>query len=413
MMEAQALSLYELNGLIKRSIRSCMPDTYWVQAELSDVRSNYSGHCYLEFVQKDVAGNNLIAKARGTIWSNIYKMLKPYFEQETGQAFASGIKVLVQVAVEFHELYGYSLTVLDIDPTYTVGDMARKRREILRQLEEEGVIDLNKELEMPMLPQRIAVISSATAAGYGDFCNQLQNNPRGYGFHTELFPAIMQGERVEETILTALDAINARIEEFDAVVIIRGGGATSDLSGFDTYLLAASCAQFPLPIITGIGHERDDTVIDSVAHTRVKTPTAAAEFLIAKLDKCADVLDEMSSRLMQGVRNRLLWEHRRMESLTQRIPTSAYKRISEAKYALLSARRDIQLASQSFLSMKKHRLELLQQKLNDALPEKQLARGYSITLKDGKVVKDASLLKEGEVLVTVLHQGKIESVVVK
>ena len=413
MMEAQALSLYELNGLIKRSIRSCMPDTYWVQAELSDVRSNYSGHCYLEFIQKNVAGNNLIAKARGTIWSNIYKMLKPYFEQETGQTFASGIKVLVQVAVEFHELYGYSLTVLDIDPTYTVGDMARKRREILRQLEEEGVIDLNKELDMPMLPQRIAVISSATAAGYGDFCNQLQNNPRGYDFHTELFPAIMQGERVEETILAALDAINARIEEFDAVVIIRGGGATSDLSGFDTYLLAASCAQFPLPIITGIGHERDDTVIDSVAHTRVKTPTAAAEFLIAKLDKCADVLDEMSSRLMQGVRNRLLWEHRRMESLTQRIPTSAYKRISEAKYALLSARRDIQLASQSFLSMKKHRLELLQQKLNDALPEKQLARGYSITLKDGKAVKNASLLEEGDVLVTVLHQGKVESVVVK
>ena len=194
-------------------------------------------------------------------------------------------------------------------------------------------------------------------------------------------------------------AFTVRVDDFDAVVIIRGGGATSDLSGFDTYLLAASCAQFPLPIITGIGHERDDTVIDSVAHTRVKTPTAAAEFLIAKLDKCADVLDEMSSRLMQGVRNRLLWEHRRMESLTQRIPTSAYKRISEAKYALLSARRDIQLASQSFLSMKKHRLELLQQKLNDALPEKQLARGYSITLKDGKVVKDASTLKEGEKLV--------------
>ena len=239
-MEQQALSLYELNGLVKRSIRSCLPDTYWVQAELSDVRSNYSGHCYLEFIQKDASGNNLIAKARGTIWSNIYKMLKPYFEQETGQAFTSGIKVLVQVSVEFHELYGYSLTVLDIDPTYTVGDMERKRREILRQLEEEGVIDLNKELEMPMLPQRIAVISSATAAGYGDFCNQLANNPRGYGFRTELFPAIMQGERVEESILSALDAINNRLEEFDVVVIIRGGGATSDLSGFDTYLLAAS-----------------------------------------------------------------------------------------------------------------------------------------------------------------------------
>ena len=412
-MEQQALSLYELNGLVKRSIRSCLPDTYWVQAELSDVRSNYSGHCYLEFIQKDAGGNNLIAKARGTIWSNIYKMLKPYFEQETGQAFTSGIKVLVQVSVEFHELYGYSLTVLDIDPTYTVGDMERKRREILRQLEEEGVIDLNKELEMPMLPQRIAVISSATAAGYGDFCNQLSNNPRGYGFRTELFPAIMQGERVEESILSALDAINNRLEEFDVVVIIRGGGATSDLSGFDTYLLAASCAQFPLPIITGIGHERDDTVIDKVAHTRVKTPTAAAEFLITKMDKCADVLDEKSARLMQGVRNRLLWEHRRIENLAQRIPSVAYKRIADAKYALLSAQRDLQMASRQLLSAKKHRLELLQQRLNDALPEKQLARGYSITLKDGKALKDASMLKEGDTLVTMLHRGRIESVVKK
>ena len=410
-MEQQALSLYELNGLVKRSIRSCLPDTYWVQAELSDVRSNYSGHCYLEFVQKDAGGNNLIAKARGTIWSNIYKMLKPYFEQETGQAFVSGIKVLVQVSVEFHELYGYSLTVLDIDPTYTVGDMVRKRREILRQLEEEGVIDLNKELEMPLLPQRVAVISSATAAGYGDFCNQLMNNPRGYGFRTELFPAIMQGERVEESIISALEAIFARIDEFDVVIIIRGGGATSDLSGFDTYELAAHCAQFPLPIITGIGHERDDTVLDMVAHTRVKTPTAAAEYLIARMNQCADALDEMSSRLQQGVRNRLLWEHRRMESLKQRIPSSVYKRIADAKYDLFSMQRDLQMASRQFLSMKKHRLELLQQRLNDALPERQLARGYSITLKDGKAVKDASLLKEGDTLITLLHHGKVESVI--
>ena len=410
-MEEQALSLYELNGLVRRTIRDRMSETYWVQAELSDVRSNYSGHCYLEFIQKDASGNNLIAKARGTIWSNIYKMLKPYFEQETGQAFASGIKVLVRVSVDFHELYGYSLTVLDIDPTYTVGDMERKRREILRQLEEEGVIDLNKELEMPMLPQRIAVISSATAAGYGDFCNQLSNNPRGYGFYTELFPAIMQGERVEESIIAALDAIYARLEAFDVVVIIRGGGATSDLSGFDTYELAANCAQFPLPIITGIGHERDDTVIDLIAHTRVKTPTAAAAFLIACMDQVADRLDNLSFRLQQGVRNRLLWEHRRIEGLKQRIPSSAYKRISDAKYGLLAANRDLQMATRQFLSMKKHRLELLQQRLNDALPEKQLARGYSITLKNGKAVKDASALKEGDTLVTLLYKGKVESVI--
>lgn len=410
-MEEQTLSLYELNGLVKRTIRDRMSETYWVQAELSDVRSNYSGHCYLEFIQKDASGNNLIAKARGTIWSNIYKMLKPYFEQETGQAFASGIKVLVRVSVDFHELYGYSLTVLDIDPTYTVGDMERKRREILRLLEEEGVIDLNKELEMPVLPQRIAVISSATAAGYGDFCNQLSNNPRGYGFYTELFPAIMQGERVEESIIAALDAIYARLEAFDVVVIIRGGGATSDLSGFDTYELAANCAQFPLPIITGIGHERDDTVIDLIAHTRVKTPTAAAAFLVACMDQVADRLDNLSFRMQQGVRNRLLWEHRRIEGLKQRIPSSAYKRISDAKYGLLAANRDLQMATRQFLSMKKHRLELLQQRLNDALPEKQLARGYSITLKNGKAVKDASALKEGDTLVTLLYKGKVESVI--
>ena len=410
-MEEQALSLYELNGLVKRTIRDRMSETYWVQAELSDVRSNYSGHCYLEFIQKDASGNNLIAKARGTIWSNIYKMLKPYFEQETGQAFASGIKVLVRVSVDFHELYGYSLTVLDIDPTYTVGDMERKRREILRQLEEEGVIDLNKELEMPVLPQRIAVISSATAAGYGDFCNQLSNNPRGYGFYTELFPAIMQGERVEESIIAALDAIYARLEAFDVVVIIRGGGATSDLSGFDTYELAANCAQFPLPIITGIGHERDDTVIDLIAHTRVKTPTAAAAFLVACMDQVADRLDNLSFRLQQGVRNRLLWEHRRIEGLKQRIPSAVYKRISDGKYGLLAANRDLQMATRQFLSMKKHRLELLQQRLNDALPEKQLARGYSITLKNGKAVKDASALKEGDTLVTLLYKGKVESVI--
>ena len=289
--------------------------------------------------------------------------------------------------------------------------MARKRREILRQLEEEGVIDLNKELEMPMLPQRIAVISSATAAGYGDFCNQLQNNPREYGFHTELFPAIMQGERVEESVLAALDAINGRVDDFDAVVIIRGGGATSDLSGFDTYLLAASCAQFPLPIITGIGHERDDTVIDKVAHTRVKTPTAAAEFLIGCMDKVADKLDDLAYRLQSGVRNRLLWEHRRMDSLKQRIPNAVYRRISDAKYELFVAQRNLASASKAFLTSKTHRLELLQQRLDDALPEKQLARGYSITLKDGKVVKDASALKEGEKLITVLHQGRIESVI--
>ena len=407
----EALSLYDLNALVRRSLEQCLPDEYWVQAELSDVRTNSTGHCYLEFIQKDPRSNNLIAKARGTIWANVYRLLKPYFEESTGQAFVSGIKVLVQVTVSFHELYGYSLTVQDIDPTYTLGDMARRRREILKQLEEEGVLTLNKELEMPVLPQRIAVVSSPTAAGYGDFCHQLKNNSRGFFFHTELFPALMQGDRVEESVLSALDAILNRQEDFDAVVIIRGGGATSDLSGFDTYLLAAACAQFPLPIITGIGHERDDTVLDYVAHTRVKTPTAAAEYLINCMDLAADELEVLISQLHESVRSRLTEEHRKLISYRNRIPSAVVRRVSDAKLALLTTRKDISLAVQTLLSRQRHRLELLQQRLADASPEKMLARGYSITLKDGKVVKNGDVLQLNDEIVTRLYQGEIVSIV--
>lgn len=407
----EALSLYDLNALVRRNLEQCLPDEYWVQAELSDVRTNSTGHCYLEFIQKDSRSNNLIAKARGTIWANVYRLLKPYFEESTGQAFVSGIKVLVQVTVSFHELYGYSLTVQDIDPTYTLGDMARRRREILKQLEEEGVLTLNKELEMPVLPQRIAVVSSPTAAGYGDFCHQLKNNSRGFFFHTELFPALMQGDRVEESVLSALDAILNRQEDFDAVVIIRGGGATSDLSGFDTYLLAAACAQFPLPIITGIGHERDDTVLDSVAHTRVKTPTAAAEYLINCMDLAADELEVLISQLHESVRSRLTEEHRKLISYRNRIPSAVVRRVSDAKLALLTTRKDISLAVQTSLSRQRHRLELLQQRLADASPEKILARGYSITLKDGKVVKNGDVLQLNDEIVTRLYQGEIVSIV--
>lgn len=406
-----ALSLYDLNALVRHHIECGMPDEYWVQAELSDVRTNSTGHCYLEFIQKDPHSNSLVAKARGIIWSNIFHLLKPYFEESTGQAFVSGIKVLVQVTVTFHELYGYSLTVQDIDPTYTLGDIARRRKEILDQLASEGVLTLNKELEIPQLPQRIAIISSPTAAGYGDFCHQLQHNPRGFFFRTELFPALMQGDRVEESILSALDQILVRQDDFDVVVIIRGGGATSDLSSFDTYLLAASCAQFPLPVITGIGHERDDTVLDSVAHTRVKTPTAAAEFLISCLDMTADHLEILAGRLRESILFRLAEEHRRLDGCRKRIPSAVVRRLSEAKLTLLTVRKDIFQSVTASLSRQHHRLELLQQRLTDASPEKMLARGYSLTLKDGKVVKDASSLREGDEILTRFFRGKTTSVI--
>lgn len=409
----ETLSLLELNSLVRTSLEKSLPDSYWLQAELSDVNVNSNGHCYVEFVQKDARGNNLLAKARGTIWAYVFRLLKPYFEETTGQAFTSGIKVLVEVTVSFHELYGFSLTVHNIDPTYTLGDMALRRLEILKQLEEEGVLTMNKELEMPYLPQRIAVISSSTAAGYGDFCSQLQGNARGFYFDVELFPAIMQGDRVEESILSAFENILHRQEEFDAVVIIRGGGATSDLSGFDTYMLAAACSQFPLPIITGIGHERDDTVIDSVSHTRVKTPTAAAQYLIHCMDMAADDLQANMLRLQESAMARLAEEARKIEWYRNRIPTLVVNKIADAKMNLLTIRNDLIQATSYLLSNERHTLELHKQYLDSLNPEKVMARGYSITMQGGKIVKDAALLNENEAVTTLLYKGRILSTINK
>lgn len=429
----KTLSLHELTGLVRQSIKACMPDSYWLQAELSEVHANYSGHCYVEFVQKEERGNQLIAKARGTIWRNVFQLLKPYFEEATGQSFAAGIKVLVKVGVEFHELYGFSLVVQDIDPTYTLGDLARRRRDILKQLEEEGILTLNKELTLPLLPQRIAVISSATAAGYGDFSDQLQKNPFGFIFYPKLFPAIMQGERVEESIIAALNRIYAQQELWDAVVIIRGGGSTSDLAGFDTYALAANCAQFPLPILTGIGHERDDTVLDSVAHTRVKTPTAAAELLIERMRYAAVELDQQVERLMGSIAERMRNEKLRIERMIGRMPLQVQlylqqenhhllalhnqlkrvveRKVVEEQHHLVAVKNQLQAVVQKETVQQAHRLQLLEQQLKAASPTHILEKGYSLTLCHGKVVTDATELKEGDKLITRLSKGEVTSIV--
>ena len=406
-----ALSLYELNNLVRSRLEHAFPEEYWVQAELSDVRSNATGHCYLELIEKDARGNNLIARARAMIWNQVYRLLKPYFEQETGQAFVSGLKVLVKVTVGFHELYGYSLTTLDIDPSYTLGDMARRRREILAKLEEEGVLTLNKELEMPLLPQRIAVISSATAAGYGDFCNQLAGNPYGYVFYPRLFPAMMQGERVEESIIGALNRIYSHAEAWDVVVIIRGGGATSDLSNFDSYLLAANCAQFPLPIITGIGHERDDTVIDAVAHTRVKTPTAAAEYLIARVHESAAVVENSGGRICQAVRWVLEHEKQQLDTYCHRMQMTLVTGLQREHYRLEQWVQHFPLVVRTALEREQHRLQLWEQRVDSLSPDKLLARGYSITLKEGHAVTDATTLSSGDRLVTRMAKGEVRSIV--
>lgn len=360
-------------------------------------------------------------------------MLKPYFLQTTGLELSSGMQVLVCVQVTFHELYGYSLNVIDIDPTYTLGDIARRRQEIIRMLESEGVLTMNKELPLPAVLQRIAVISSPTAAGYGDFCSQLDGNKKGLLFDVRLFPAIMQGEQVEQSIICALDAIATDADLWDAVVIIRGGGSTSDLYGFDTLALAENIAQFPLPVISGIGHERDDTIVDIVAHTRVKTPTAAAEFLIHHQEMQLEKLSSLAEQLAHSIHVCLHDEHIRLQRIAGAVPSlfNVFRTREEARLErlLLSAgnvalqrlgiyRHTLQLADQNidnnierFLLNERYRLSMLENKVESASPDKLLKLGFSITRVNGCAITDVSHVKIGDIVVTTLANGKVTSVV--
>jgi len=410
-MPLSAITLYDLNNLIKDVLYEGIPEYYWISAETSDVRENRSGHCYLEFIQKDESGANIVAKMRGAIWSNVYKMLKAYFEAETGQAFVSGIKVLVQVSVEFHEVYGLSLAVHNIDPSYTIGDQARNKALILKKLEEEGVIHLNKELDLPKVPNRIAVISSPTAAGYEDFCNQLNYNKQGYVIYVKLLPAVMQGDRTEESILYALDRINEHMDNFDAVVIIRGGGASSELSSFDSYWLATSVAQFPLPVITGIGHERDDTVLDIVAHTRVKTPTAAAEFLINTVMASEEKLLILQEGIINRTSQQLLEEKLQLDNLTTRLTFLAKERITRNSVKVEQLVYKLRDLTGNYVSRSKHRLEVLEQYFALASPENILKKGYTLTLKEGRILKSAKEIRKGDDISTVFADGEVKSTV--
>ncbi|WP_353123536.1 exodeoxyribonuclease VII large subunit [Dysgonomonas capnocytophagoides] len=410
-MELPALSLYELNNLVRGVIADTFSQRFWIRAEMSDVRCNQNGHCYLEFIEKDSNNKTIIAKARGSIWSNVFRMLKAYFESETGQAFASGLKVLVQVSVEFHELYGYSLNVHDIDPSYTLGDQAKNRTLIIKQLEEEGVLDLNKELPLAKIANRIAVISSPTAAGYEDFCNQLTNNKDGFIFYNKLFPAIMQGDRTEQSIIAALDRIYENIDKFDAVVIIRGGGATSDLSSFDSYLLAANCAQFPLPIITGIGHERDDTVLDIVAHTRAKTPTAVAEFLIKHIYESTSELIDIQDSIIFETNKRLIEEATILNTLVTKYSYIIKDRTKDQLNKLDIISEKIKNAAIRVLQDQKHILESKEQYIEHNSPENILKKGYTLTLSGKKIIKSKAGVKKGDNIITRFADGEVESLV--
>jgi exodeoxyribonuclease VII large subunit len=436
-MSEKRLTLYELNNLVREVLECEMPDEYWVEAELSECRES-RGHCYMELIQKDETTATPIAKASARCWASKWMIVRPYFERTTGQQLHAGMKVLLKVYAQFHEAYGFSWIVTDIDPTYTLGDMARKRQEIIRQLKEEGVFDLQKELRLPMFCQHIAVISSETAAGYGDFCNQLADNPYGFQFQTQLYPAIMQGEDVEQSIINALERIyhyqSSNINSpFDAVVIIRGGGATSDMSGFDTLALAENVANFPLPIITGIGHDRDESILDMVSHTRVKTPTAAAVLLIDHLKEVLDAINDAQERITHQAHQKISTLHLQLSAFSEAIPRlfsivrtrqearleTLYQRIlSRIQQKTVTAQAEnhhleqrLVTALQRRLISESHRMEMLEEKVHALDPTLLLKRGYSITLFKGKAVHDPKALQQGDEIETRLEKGTIKSII--
>lgn len=451
-MRNVAISLMELNQQIKKAVKENI-SACWIIAEISDLKINYSGHCYLELVQKDEDSDQVVARSKAAIWSSFFRMINPYFESTTGQALRAGLKIMIKVTAEFHELYGMNLSVTDIEPTYTVGEMALRRQKIIQQLQDEGVFEMNKELGFPYLLRKIAVISSLTAAGFEDFTDQLLNNPAGYRFYCKLFPAVMQGAEAEESIVAALENIYRYENFFDAVVIIRGGGSKIDLSCFDSYRLAYHITQFPLPVITGIGHEQDDSVVDLVAHTRLKTPTAVAAFLIdhmAELDgnlqlvqeqilqKASEIVDEtldyihnrakdlqlfltrvasneetnllaLKHKLAVGVNNsiyRLKIDINKCETqITHTAKRSIERNKSEMQYFLTSLDKTVHFS----IDKNKSALDLYSRQISQLDPQVLLKKGYSVTFKDGRIISDSDEANEGELIETILYKGKLVS----
>ena len=405
------ITLWELNNKIRSVIESNLDDTYWITGELSEARQASNGHFYGELIQKDENGRNVIARARVNCWAQQYNLIRLRFLHETGQEIRAGLKVLLEVQVTFHEQYGYALKVTDIDSTYTLGDLARRRKEILNKLEEEGILHDNQTLTMHRLTWRIAIVSAETAAGYGDFCDQLLHNEYGLRFQIKLFPATMQGQHVEESVSAALFQIASEENNWDAVVIIRGGGAVADMSDFDSYQLASIIAQFPLPVIVGIGHERDETVLDYVAHQRVKTPTAAAAFLIDhQLGELA-ILNHFQQRISQAANNLLKNEENRLERQKGHIYLLFQTISQQIRHQLDLFLQKLRQNVEHKLQNESHQLDLLEKQIENLNPNRILKLGFTITLHKGKPVKNPNQLHPGDHITTLTEHGKIESIV--
>ncbi len=382
-MELNAYSLRDLNLMVRRAIEEADLHAVWVTGELAEGRTAYNGHFYGELVEKDGRTEAVVARARLTCWAGQWRGLRDYFMEETGQDLKPGMSLMLCVEPTFHEQYGYSLQILDIQPQFTLGGQALKRRQILAQLEQDGILHDNQELTLPVLTQRIAVISSASAAGWGDFQNQLLHNDSGIRFTVQLFPAVMQGQHVPESVAAALNEIADQWEQWDAVCIIRGGGASMDLSDFDSYPLAACIAQFPLPVITGIGHDRDETVLDYVAHTQLKTPTAVAAFFVSRMEAQLQRVMDLQRRIPQIVRGMIQQGRDRMARLEMQL-----RYVTRVK-----------------LQREQHRHELLAHRLQALDPALPLKRGYSIVRCNGQIITQSAMLQPGDAIEIQMQDG--------
>jgi exodeoxyribonuclease VII large subunit len=449
-------TLFEVSQRIQDALETAFPSTIWIVAEIGEINENRTGHCYLELVEKENEGEQVKAKARATIWARSYRILKPFFETSTNRRLTSGIKILVQCTVNYHPVYGLSLNIIDIDPKFTIGEIEQKRQKTINQLIADGVFGMNKECDFPFLPKKVAVISSPTAAGYQDFIHQLETNPYGYAIECKLFSAIMQGEKSEESIIAALNQIHDSLNLWDIVAIVRGGGSQIDLGCFDGYDLASNIAQFPIPIVTGIGHEKDVTISDMVAHTSKKTPTAVAEYLIGKFTYAENWMLEAKDDFVSSVENVISKEkfkinkiqgktipfilryinleknklHRQLinvkdaakkiitvdsNKLQQTFSISSIRVeaiLKEKTYRIKNISELFRTNPLNFIKQKKEKLLFLGKNLDANDPERILRRGFSLTRVNGKVVKEAAHLKEGIEIETILATGKVSSKVV-
>jgi exodeoxyribonuclease VII large subunit len=410
-MSQKTYSLSELNSHIERILKVNFEQTLWIRAEVSELRES-GGHCYLELIEKDEQTESLTARMRATIWSSAFRLLKPYFEESTGQCLRSGLSILVAVTVDFHAVYGMSLNIKDIDPKFTLGAQAQRRMEIIHKLEKEGVMDMNKSLPLATLPQRIAVISSSSAAGYEDFMNHIQHHPSKYVFYIRLFPAIMQGDQASSSIIGCLEAIFEHIDRFDVVVVIRGGGATTDLACFDDYELALNCAQFPLPILSGIGHQRDLSIVDMVAHSSVKTPTAAAALLIEHLVNAESKLLALYNGIYTIASNTVRNEQQRIVNLRWKIKNALIGKSRDKLLELQKNKMRLTNSIQSLISHHQNKLNLYQSNLERHSPANMLKYGYTITTQNGNRITSIHELLQDLPITTILPDGKIDSIII-